>query len=169
MYSIASGEQEEYIELLYRIVPEGVLTPRLEMLKKGSNILVSEAFGKFTAIIKPAWFIATGTGLAPFLSMLRSGYHKDKTLIHGTREQRGFYFEDELRKILEERYIPCYSGGEKNSCCQGRVTTFLEQQQNLPIDIKYYLCGSAEMVVETRQILIDKGIPFQNIQSEIYF
>ena len=35
--------------------------------------------------------------------------------------------------------------------------------------LKYYLCGSAEMVVDTRDILIEKGIPFENIVSEIYF
>ena len=35
--------------------------------------------------------------------------------------------------------------------------------------LKYYLCGSAEMVVEIRDILIEKGIPFDRIISEIYF
>jgi ferredoxin--NADP+ reductase len=37
------------------------------------------------------------------------------------------------------------------------------------MDQKYYLCGSAEMVVESREILISKGIPFNNIVAEIYF
>jgi len=40
---------------------------------------------------------------------------------------------------------------------------------DLPEDQKYYLCGSAEMVVECREILISKGIAFSNIVAEIYF
>jgi len=39
----------------------------------------------------------------------------------------------------------------------------------IPADIKYYLCGKALMVVETRDILIERGVPFSNILSEIYF
>lgn len=169
MYSIASSEHNAFIELLYKIVPEGTLTPKLEVLKKGDQLMVSEAFGKFVATDEPAWFIATGTGLAPFLSMLLSGYINDKTLLHGSRELTDFYFGNDLKELLGKRYVPCYSGNEDCHCFRGRVTAYLDQHKDLPVNIKYYLCGSAEMVVDTRQILIDKGIPFQNILSEIYF
>ena len=49
------------------------------------------------------------------------------------------------------------------------VSSYLVEQTDLDPDLKYYLCGSAEMVVETRDILIGKGIPFGQIISEIYF
>ena len=39
----------------------------------------------------------------------------------------------------------------------------------LPVDRKYYLCGSAEMVVGTRDILISKNVPYDAIIAEIYF
>jgi ferredoxin--NADP+ reductase len=42
-------------------------------------------------------------------------------------------------------------------------------QSNLPLNYKYYLCGSAEMVVDVRDILIAKGIPYEQIFAEIYF
>jgi ferredoxin--NADP+ reductase len=51
----------------------------------------------------------------------------------------------------------------------GRVTQYLQEQARLDPNLKYYLCGSAEMVVEARDILISKGIPFEHIISEIYF
>ncbi|MFO7829536.1 MAG: hypothetical protein R6V23_12995 [Bacteroidales bacterium] len=51
----------------------------------------------------------------------------------------------------------------------GRLTHWLEKQPALQNDIKYYLCGSANMVVDVRDILVGKGIPFENIVSEIYF
>ena len=51
----------------------------------------------------------------------------------------------------------------------GRLTNWLKEQKELPLDIKYYLCGNPEMVVEVRDILVSKGISFNNIISEIYF
>jgi ferredoxin--NADP+ reductase len=169
MYSIASAEKDERVDVLYKIIPDGKLTPRLIDLQKGDKILISQPFGKFFGTEKPAWFIATGTGIAPFLSMLRSGIHRNKILIHGSRSDDDFYFSAELNDILNEHYIRCYSGKEKTENYLGRVTDFLSQYNELPKDNKYYLCGSAEMVVETRDLLIDKGIPFQQILSEIYF
>ncbi|MBE0653662.1 MAG: hypothetical protein IH594_07675 [Bacteroidales bacterium] len=51
----------------------------------------------------------------------------------------------------------------------GRLTSWLKEQEHLPRDYKYYLCGSAEMVVQTRDILVAKGISFDRIMAEIYF
>jgi ferredoxin/flavodoxin---NADP+ reductase len=70
---------------------------------------------------------------------------------------------------LGRNYIRCYSGQEKSDFILGRVAKYLNSIENLPIDNKYYLCGSAEMVVEIRELLIDKGIPFQNTIAEIFF
>jgi ferredoxin--NADP+ reductase len=65
--------------------------------------------------------------------------------------------------------VRCCSQQEGNGVFAGRVTQYLEDAEDLPMDQKYYLCGSAEMVVESREILISKGIPFNNIVAEIYF
>jgi ferredoxin--NADP+ reductase len=68
-----------------------------------------------------------------------------------------------------ENYIRCCTAETDEGVYPGRVTQFLEEQAGLDPAIKYYLCGSAEMVVEARDILISKGIPFEHIISEIYF
>jgi len=49
------------------------------------------------------------------------------------------------------------------------VTDYLAQHPALPTDRPYYLCGSEVMVVEVRDLLIARGIPFTRIFSEIYF
>jgi ferredoxin--NADP+ reductase len=49
------------------------------------------------------------------------------------------------------------------------VTGFLAKQDQLPQELHYYICGQATMAVETRDLLIEKGIPFGNIITEIYF
>ena len=63
----------------------------------------------------------------------------------------------------------CCSQEEDASVYHGRVTDYLLELEEIDPTLKYYLCGSAEMVVETRDILIQKGIPFDQIISEIYF
>jgi ferredoxin--NADP+ reductase len=115
-----------------------------------------------------AWFIATGTGIAPFYSMILSGLAENKKLIHGVRKLNQFYFEDELEEILQDNYTRCCSSESSCNTIPGRVTDYLNNLPELP-DVKYYICGQALMVVEVRDLLIKKGIGFDKIMSEIYF
>lgn len=170
LYSIASGNRDDMISLLYNIKPDGEISPSLAELKAGDTLYVSAPFGSFYGTAEPAVFIASGTGVAPFASMLRSGLKKDKLLIHGGRTLDSFYFRKEMEASLgEENYVRCCSQEKGEGVYEGRLTAYLREQDELPQDRKYYLCGLAEMVVESRDILIDKGIPFENIIAEIYF
>ena len=169
LYSICSGEQEEEVLILYKVIDDGFLTPQLSDLEIGDNIWITAAGGEFTGNKDPAVWIATGTGIAPFYSMLRSGLGENKTLLHGNRFLEQFNFYDEFHEALGQDYIRCCSAENGEEVYPGRVTAYLEQQDELNPGLKYYLCGSADMVVEARDILISKGIPFGNIISEIYF
>lgn len=169
MYSIASGTRDENIRILYTLKPGGELTPNLSVLKAGDEIFVSEPAGNFYGIAGSSVWIAAGTGIAPFVSMWRSGLTKDKILIHGGRFLHSFYFENEFKTGLRENYIRCCSRETGEGIYHGRLTRWLQEQPALWPDKKYYLCGSAEMVVETRDLLIEKGISYQNIVAEIYF
>lgn len=169
IYNISSGEKDDCIEILYKIVSEGKLTPILKNLSRGDHINVSKPFGKFLSSADPSWFIANGIGITPFLSMINSGDSNNKKLIHGSRDISDFYFSDFLEKKLKENYIRCYTGVEKFNFFQGRISQYLLSLADLPVNNKYYLCGSAEMVVDIRELLIGKGISFQNILAEIYF
>jgi ferredoxin--NADP+ reductase len=169
LYSIASGENDNNIDILYNIKPGGKLTPNLAILKPGDTLWISPPFGTYEGSSEPAYWIAAGTGIAPFISMYRSGMGGNKILIHGGRTLDSFYFSDSLQADFGSRYVRCCSQQEGNGVFAGRVTQYLEDAEDLPMDQKYYLCGSAEMVVESREILISKGIPFNNIVAEIYF
>jgi len=70
---------------------------------------------------------------------------------------------------MGSNYIRCCSAESGNGVYEGRLTQYISEQQSLPKDKKYYICGISEMVVETRDILINKGIPYENITAEIYF
>lgn len=169
LYSICSGEQEEEISILYKVVDEGYLTPQLSDLETGDTIWITVPGGEFTCDKDPAVWIATGTGIAPFYSMFKSGLAERKRLILGNRYLEQFHFFDDFATLLGENYIRCCTAESDQGVYAGRVTQYLQDEAHLDPNLKYYLCGSAEMVVETRDILISKGIPFDHIISEIYF
>ncbi|MFW6309559.1 MAG: ferredoxin--NADP reductase [Prolixibacteraceae bacterium] len=168
IYSICSGKKDEEIQILFNIKKGGVLTPRLSRMIPGEEIWVSEPYGSFLGDDQPAWWIAAGTGIAPFYSMFKSEMAENKKLIHGVRFLNQFYFEDEWKWKLGQNYIQCCSKEYSSDVFPGRVTKYLSGITIFP-DIKYYICGSALMVVEVRDLLISKGVNFNSILSEIYF
>jgi ferredoxin--NADP+ reductase len=169
IYSVCSGNDDPEISVLFNIKEDGVLTPRLAGVIPDMKIWTTKPYGSFQDNKRPAWWIATGTGIAPFYSMFRSGISENKTLIHGARLLNQFYFEDELEWAMGDRYIRCCSQEQSCDVYPGRVTQYLSEINNLPTNINYYLCGKALMVVEVRDLLISKGVPYENILAEIYF
>ncbi|HUX49234.1 MAG TPA: FAD-dependent oxidoreductase [Spirochaetia bacterium] len=190
-YSIASGERAPSIGILYDVVPGGALTKQLSLLVPGDTIMVSDPFGTFVDDRQPSMWIATGTGVAPFLSAIRSGSVSEKTLVYGSRTSDRFYFADELSTSLGDRLVLCCSqcaespgtgapagsgepwgGARRATCYSGRLTGWLRDAAStgkLPIDTRYFLCGSAGMIVDVRDLLIASGVAFDRIHSEIYF
>lgn len=169
LYSICSGEKDDQVWILYNVIEEGYLTPRLSDLDTGDTIWITEPRGEFTCNKEPAVWIASGTGIAPFYSMLKSGLAENKNLIHGNRYLEQFHFYDDFASELGNHYIRCCTGESAEGVYQGRVTSYLAENPSPDPGLKYYICGSAEMVVDTRDVLISKGIPFDQIISEIYF
>ena len=168
IYSICSGNQEDEIRILFNIKDDGFLTPKMAAMIPGDILYVSEPYGSFLGTNEPAWWIATGTGIAPFYAMYRSGMSESKMLIHGVRHLNQFYFEDELEWSMGKNYVRCCSKEQSCDVFPGRVTNYLKGLTDLP-DVKYYLCGKALMVVEVRDMLIERGVDYANIIAEIYF
>lgn len=168
IYSICSGNKEDELQILYNIKEKGALTPLLAMMKAGDPVNISEPGGSFIGTHDPAIWISTGTGIAPFYSMLRSGMAQNKILLHGVRHANQFYFENEWLEKFPTNYHRFCSGETIEGIPHGHVNQYLEKE-TLPADLKYYICGQATMCVEVRDLLIAKGIPFGNIIVEIYF
>ncbi|HYQ58199.1 MAG TPA: FAD-dependent oxidoreductase [Draconibacterium sp.] len=168
IYSICSGGQEEEVRILFNIKDDGFLTPKMAALIPGDVLYVSAPYGSFLGSNDPAWWIATGTGIAPFYAMFRSGMSENKKLIHGVRKLNQFYFEDELDWAMGDKYVRCCSQEESCDVFPGRVTGYLTELEEFP-DIYYYLCGKALMVVEVRDLLIERGVNYEKIIAEIYF
>jgi len=169
IYSICSGNHEQELRILFNIKEDGYLTPKLAALIPGDKVLLSEPYGGFVGSKKPAWWISTGTGIAPFYSMFQSGLFDNKRLIHGVSYLNQFYFEDELDWALGKSYQRCCSREQSCDVFPGRVTDYLKSLDELPKDVQYFLCGRAIMVVEVRDLLISRGVPYEHINAEIYF
>lgn len=168
-YSIASGINDDYWGILYNKVDDGWLTPWLSGLKKEDNLYCSAPFGEFVQKKGTMVWIATGTGVAPFHSMLRSGLVADNTIfIHGARQKEDFYFYDEFRSNMLKKYVSCSSQMKEPGYYHGRLSQYLQQDFTYPKSY-YYLCGSSAMVVDIRDLLLSKGVEFDKIISEIYF
>jgi ferredoxin--NADP+ reductase len=168
IYSICSGTRDPELKILYNIKEDGSLTPQLASLKAGDLVDVSEPGGSFIGTEEPAVWIATGTGIAPFYSMLRSGQAENKILVHGVRRADQFYFSKDWKNALGDHYHRVCSGESLDGIPRGRVNLFLDTAE-LSNHWKYYLCGQTDMCVEVRDQLIAKGVPFGNIVAEIYF
>ena len=168
-YSIYSGENDPWLEILVREVEEGHVSKSLKHLNQGDQILIDGPMGFFqvdpvTISGKKICFIASGTGIAPFHSMVKSYPSLDYLLIHGIRYQNEQYDKDTYQP---GRYISCISK-DKSGNYFGRVTGYLES--NFPgTDMHYYLCGNFNMIRDVFELLTEKEIERNYIHTEVYF
>jgi ferredoxin/flavodoxin---NADP+ reductase len=168
-YSVYSGENDDYLEILVREIPEGNVSLKLKQRKPGESLQVNGPFGSFgletfNMFSRKLFFIASGTGISPFHSFVRSYPGINYTLIHGVRYKNEAYERDDYDPA---RYNLCTSK-EYNEGHRGRVTRFLPGYPVNP-DMLFYVCGNNNMIYEVYHILRDKGIPDENIFSEVYF
>ena len=168
-YSSYSGEQEAELAFLIREVEDGDVSPALRKLKTGDTIEIDGAYGLFTIPeSKPGEesyvFVATGTGIAPFHSFIRSKLDLNYKILHGTRLIEENY---EIGHYNRESYTQCVSQ-EKGGDFQGRVSNYLQLNPQ-GSDKHYYLCGNRNMANEVYDILREQGISGSNIMTEVFF
>jgi ferredoxin--NADP+ reductase/benzoate/toluate 1,2-dioxygenase reductase subunit len=168
-YSVYSGEQDDYFEVLIKEVLDGDVSKRLKMLRPGSQLQMDGPMGFFTLdpeTIKndKIMLIATGTGIAPFRSFVKSYPGLDYHVLHGVRHGNEAYDRNEYDPA---RFTLCTSGDETGDY-HGRVTQYLNDKD---VDTKahYFLCGNVKMIHEAFDILSRKGVPEDQMHAEVYF
>ncbi|MFA8301370.1 MAG: ferredoxin--NADP reductase [Hyphomicrobiales bacterium] len=168
-YSVYSGANEDFLEVLVREVEDGNVSKKLKKIKKNQELNVDGPFGFFTIPeeeikSKKLLFIATGTGISPFHSHIKTHKGMDYTILHGVSSTEDCFDKEVYEK---DRYISCISKS-KDGDFFGRVTDYLRQH---PIDpnTRCYLCGNCNMIYEAFDILSEKGIPSTNLHAEVYF
>ncbi len=182
-YSIASGSKEkEYLEFYIKLVHSGTLTPRLFALNVGDRVYLSPKMtGMFTLSEVPEEkniiLFATGTGVAPYMSMLRSSVinneNRKYAVVHGALNSQDLGYRSELETI--ERfssnftYIPVVSETDKEPVPWQGMRGFLQSvwtnnllHEKWKIDItpdnsRIFLCGHPQMIDDMIVLLDKKG------------
>lgn len=166
-YSVYSGNNADYVEVLVRRVEDGLVSKQLCDLAVGDSVSVGGPYGHFKLIedvrSKPLLLIATGTGISPFHSFADSYEGLSFKLIHGTARQDEAYESN----FYNGNYIHCVSRDEGGDF-KGRVTDYLKTL-DLDPDTNAFLCGNCDMIYEAFDMLQDKGLPTGQIHTEVYF
>jgi len=181
-YSIASSSVEKrYVEFYVTLITSGQLTPRLFALPYGGRLFLGpKASGMFTLDrvppTKAVLLIATGTGLAPYMSMLRTMLVSDNSrpyvVLHGARYSWDLGYRAELESLARLRpnltYIPSITRPDEDVHFRGyagRIQTLLDQGivETLsgvlldPTQVEVFLCGNPEMIRIVRERLALRG------------
>ena len=180
-YSIVSANYEEHLEFLSIKVPDGPLTSRLQHIQVGDSVIVGKKptgtlLIDYLLPAKRLYLFSTGTGLAPFLSVIRDPETYERfeqvILVHGVRQVAELAYHDYLTKELPEheilgemvsaqlKYYPTVTREPFRN--QGRIPDLIESgklaadlglPQLNPLEDRAMLCGSPEMLASIKSLL----------------
>jgi ferredoxin--NADP+ reductase len=178
-YSVASPHGET-LEFFIVRVDDGELTPPLWGLEPGDDIEVStKAAGRFTLNKTPdadnLWLVATGTGLAPYIAMLRTEEpwqrFKKIVIVHGVRKAEDLAYTEELRALEVEKQgafslVQTLSREEHEGTLTGRIPSLIEDGRlEKAADCKLskdtcsiLLCGNPAMLDTMELLLGERGM-----------
>jgi len=171
-YSASSGIKEPNLRFVIRRMPNGQVSQWLAARAPGDEVEISQPFGWFRPGYggepgEPSVLIATGTGIAPFLSALRSLPElKPLLCLYGVRSLADAIQLDYLRDRC--RVELCVSREKVLPYHHGRVTDLLGEIRR-EAHANYYLCGLDAMVDEVSQWLQERGVHFTRIHREVFF
>jgi NAD(P)H-flavin reductase len=186
-YSVASAPESHHHELCVKLVEKGPGTNYLYRLKVGDHFKGVAPYGDFlyeTSSQRHACFISTGTGIAPFRSMVQSqAFQKNKpqsaTLLLGVRTLDEILYDAELGQLSGLSFVKMISQPEKiiesseyqnQNIFKGRVTDYLRNHSKTPwAETDFYLCGAGPMIDEVKQILASKEVSKEAIFQEVYY
>lgn len=169
-YSIYSPENAPFIDLLIKEVADGDVSVKLKSLRIGTKLEISGPFGFF--ILRDIrnsennhfTFVATGTGISPFRSMILSNPGLNYNLIHGIRYNHEAYDSSDYPADC----ITVCTSQQNGVGFSGRVTQYLKEK-GIRENSVYYICGNSAMVNEVSGYLEESGIQPENIRTEIFF
>ncbi len=184
--SSSADDLSEY-EFFVRLVERGALTPLMWQRSVGDPINIKGAKGKFLLQDddRTCLFIASGTGLAPFMSMIDTlrgrGLSRDIVLLHGVSYDYDLAWRAELTELATDagfplRYVGTISRPQASpewTGCTGRVEAIVPEQLDAhglsAENTTIYLCGNPDMVSAVEEIAIARAFAPEQIRKELYW
>lgn len=199
-YSVVSSPFDETLEFFSIVVPEGAFTSNLQHLKVGDELYLEKiSYGYLTLaryqqpLPKDLWLLATGTGLAPFLSMLQDfetwNKYQHINLVYSVRTASELAYVERIQEIaatfgeghLGFQFVPIITR-DPNAKLHDRLPILiangqLEKVSGLefnPETSHVMLCGNPQMVDDTKEALKQRGLTMNrrgegNIAVENYW
>ncbi|MCS7100546.1 MAG: ferredoxin--NADP reductase [Burkholderiaceae bacterium] len=183
-YSIASARAADFLEFFSIVIPEGEFTSALARLPVGGTVYVERTnYGFFTtdrfAPGRDLWMLATGTGLAPFLSMLWEASlwsaYENLVLVHSVRYPNELAYAEQIGAYHTQaslaarggklRYVPVVTRAAAPGALSARIPALLqsgalESHVGLPLAPEHsrvMICGNPDMIAATRPLLAARG------------
>ena len=178
-FSFVNPPQDPVLEFYGIVVPEGPLSPRLERLRAGDRLLVATNPAGFLVLgevpdAETLWLVSTGTGIAPFLSILRTQTPWRRfprvVLVHAVRYARELAYRETIGEILRShhnvfQYVTFVSREPAPGSLAGRIPAALrdgrlETAAGVKIDQRSHvmLCGNPEMLKDATAALVERGL-----------
>ena len=177
-FSFINAPADPVLEFYGVIVPEGPLSPRLARLKNGDTLLIADNPSGFLVLseVPPAedlWLVATGTGIAPFLSILRTEApwqrHRRVILVHAVRRANELVYKDIILELQAEKeqfkYVSFVSREAHAESLAGRIPVALGDgrleamaQAISPECSQFMLCGNPRMLKDVAAELTLRGL-----------
>ena len=179
-YSLVNAPQEDHLEVYFNIVEEGPLSPRLFALRAGDEVLVSDRPSGFLTISEVPesphlWMVATGTGIGPFLAILKSDAVWRKfekvVLCYSVSYAEELAYADLIAEITQRHgdqfcFVPIVTREQFAGGLGYRMPTImqdgsLEQFTGLEINADnshVMMCGSSEMITDVSEVLLARGM-----------
>jgi ferredoxin--NADP+ reductase len=176
-FSFVNPPEDPVLEFYGIVVPEGPLSPRLAELRAGDRLLVPTNPAGFLVLsevpdAETLWLVSTGTGIAPFLSILRTETpwrrFRNVVLVHAVRHAAELAYGDTIRRISKEkplRYVTFVSREAAAGSLAGRVPAAMRDGRlemaaglNLNQHSHVMLCGNPQMLKDAAAALAERGL-----------
>jgi len=174
-FSFVNPPQDPVLEFYGIVVPEGPLSPRLERLRAGERLYVASNPAGFLVLAEvpdaeTLWLVSTGTGIAPYLSILRTGTpwqrFRNVVLVHAVRHPKELVYQEVIGKIPNLRYVTFVSREAHPGSLAGRIPAAigdgrLEAAAGVArgaTSSHVMLCGNPQMLKDAAAALAGRGM-----------
>jgi ferredoxin--NADP+ reductase len=178
-YSLVNKPGDDFLEIYFNIVDEGPLTPRLAALEEGDEIFVTDRANGFLTVsevpqCRHLWMLATGTGVGPFLSILKNKEAWQRfekiVLAYSVRDLSELAYQQQVAEIQEQwpqkfSFVPLVTREEVEGMLNKRITDSIEDDSLeettgviIDEDSHIMMCGNSAMISDVTEVLEKRGL-----------
>ncbi len=179
-YSLVNTTDEKYAEVYFNTVPDGKVSNGLAALKPGDTLEIAQPCVGFFMLsqvpdVKHLWMLSTGTGVGPFLSMLKTDEAWERfekiVLVHAVPYAKELCYSKLIQQFLKNhpkqfQFIPVVSREDHPDSLKGRIpalieNTELENKANMTMNKEnshVMICGNSGLLKDTKALLKERGM-----------